>query len=217
MVRMKKVFSKSDKVKERKLSEEEESSRKVSDKLDGSGLRRSLTNPDSVLERRRLQRLMPSPSPLVLASNNAPSQEHQPATNKPEPPSIVVKIHSELPNRNYPLLVVRLSPGDTCDTVVRHVTSKYGLPPHVVREYCLVYQSGDESAPEQYLGGQEHPYNYIISSPDAVSASLILRRRHFLGSNNYSDHASVVSAPGPSTRNQEGMSPEIKVFINSLL
>ena len=86
----------------------------------------------------------------------------------------------------------------------------------MVREYCLVYQSGDESAPEQYLGGQEHPYNYIISSPDAVSASLILRRRHFLGSNNYSDHASVVSAPGPSTRNQEGMSPEIKVFINLL-
>ena len=78
------------------------------------------------------------------------------------------QIHSELPNRNYPLLVVRLSPGDMCDTVIRHVTSKYGLPPHVVREYCLVYQSGDESALEQYLGGQEHPYNYIISSPDAV-------------------------------------------------
>ena len=103
-VRMKKMFSKQEKVKDRgRNSPNPKIVRKLSVSSSDSvpGLKRSMTNPDSVIERRRLQRPMTAPSPLVI--NNNFSQEQNESPNS----AILVKIHSELPNRNIPLLVIR--------------------------------------------------------------------------------------------------------------
>ena len=180
-VRMKKVFSKQEKP--RKHSDEVDN--KHLDKVNNSpALKRSLTNPDSVLERRRLNKPMPSPSPLLLKNHEDTvkttfenSDQHEEA--------ILVKIQSELPNKNVPLMVVRLGPGDSCDQVLGHLTLKYGLPPHLVKEYCLVYQHGVQ---EQHLLDHDTPYSHIVSKREGV---LILRRRHNM--NNYTDHDSVMS------------------------
>lgn len=199
-VRMKKVFSKQhDKV--RKLGDEGD--RDVPDAKSSPALKRSLTNPDSVLERRRLHKPMPSPSPLVIKNQGIDQSEPRVppinqsvariplisqsearnSLNGQSDSTILVKIQSELPNRNVPLLVVRLAPDDTCGHVLSHVTLKYNLPPHLVKEYCLVFQHG---VSERYLHDQETPYSYIVNNREAI---LILRRRH----SNYSDHESVLS------------------------
>jgi len=180
-VRMKKMFSKQEKVKDRgRNSPNPKIVRKLSVSSSDSvpGLKRSMTNPDSVIERRRLQRPMPAPSPLVI--NNNFSQEQNESPNS----AILVKIHSELPNRNIPLLVIRLSPGDTSDKVLHHVIQKYGLPPHLFKDYHLVVQSG---ITEQILGDKEYPYSYLFNNS---IASLALRRRPSLYGN-YSDHGSI--------------------------
>ena len=127
---MKKVFAK-----ERKTSEDD--SRKVLEKStpEHGGLRRSLTNPDSVLERRKIQKPF-KPSPLRLKPGSSSDEDSGFASSghqlQPHP-SILVKIHSELTARNIPLLVVRLAPLDTTEEILEHVTTKYGLPAATVR------------------------------------------------------------------------------------
>ena len=126
-MRMKKVFTK-----ERKNSEDE--SRKVLEKStpEHGGLRRSMTNPDSVLERRKIQKPF-KPSPLRLKPGSSSDEDSGFASGHQPQPSILVKIHSELTARNMPLLVIRLAPLDTTEEILEHVTAKYGLPATTVR------------------------------------------------------------------------------------
>ena len=135
-VRMKKVFAK-----ERKTSEDE--SRKVLEKStpEHGGLRRSMTNPDSVLERRKIQKPF-KPSPLRLKPGSSSDEDSGFASSGHQPhPSILVKIHSELTARNIPLLVVRLAPLDTTEEILEHVTTKYGLPATTVRVHVYTLYS----------------------------------------------------------------------------
>ena len=126
-VRMKKVFTK-----ERKSNEDE--SRKVLEKStpEHGGLRRSMTNPDSVLERRKIQKPF-KPSPLRLKPGSSSDEDSGFASGHQPQPSILVKIHSELTARNMPLLVIRLAPLDTTEEILEQVTAKYGLPATTVR------------------------------------------------------------------------------------
>ena len=89
-LRMKKVFSM-----EKKISETEMLEKSNPEPV----LRRSLTNPDSVLERRKIKKTF-KPSPLRLKPSSESEEESGfVVSNQQPPPSILVKIHSELSSR----------------------------------------------------------------------------------------------------------------------
>ena len=176
---MKKVFAK-----ERKPNENE--TRNILEKStpEHGGLRRSMTNPDSVLDRRKIQKPF-KPSPLRLRPVSSSDEDSGFASGQLQQPSILVKIHSDLPARNIPLLVVRLAPLDTTEQIMEHVTTKYGLPAGTVRD-CGLGLSGTR----ELLAPGDRPYILLINNTWSV---LTLRRRHphqrssQSGSSNYSD------------------------------
>ena len=124
-VRMKKVFTKQEK-KERISSSPSESEEKLRAQ-DTISLKRSLTNPESMMDRRRQQNKF-TPSSLTL--------------NYQELGPIIVKIQSDLPNKNVPLLVIKIAPNDSAETVIHNILVKYGLPYSLNTDFCLksVYQ-----------------------------------------------------------------------------
>ena len=187
-VRMKKVFAK-----ERKPNENE--TRNVLEKStpEHGGLRRSMTNPDSVLDRRKIQKPF-KPSPLRLRPVSSSDEDSGFASGQLQQPSILVKIHSDLSARNIPLLVVRLAPLDTTEQIMEHVTTKYGLPAGTARD-CGLGLSGTR----ELLAPGDRPYILLINNPGSV---LTLRRRHphqrssQSGSSNYSDLGSLGRGQG---------------------
>ena len=214
---MKKVFAK-----ERKTSEDE--SRKALEKStpEHGGLRRSMTNPDSVLERRKIQKPF-KPSPLRLKPGSSSDEDSGFASGHQTHPSILVKIHSELTARNIPLLVIRLAPLDTTEEILEHVTAKYGLPATTVRVHVnSTVQTVHKTVFLQFiqvrdcglglggtgdlLGPGDRPYIRLINNPGSV---LTLRRRHPHqrssqgGSSNYSNY----SDQGSLGRGQRQWSP----------
>ena len=160
-VRMKKVFSKQEK-KDRLAETPQESDEEQMRLADSAaGLKRSMTNPESVMERRRQQnRFGPQSSSLTL--------------NYQELGPIIVKIQSDLPNKNVPLLVIKIAPNDSADTVIHNILVKYGLPYNLATDFCLVHQAGFT---EQTLGCSDLPFNYVNNIPDS---SLHLRKRQFV-------------------------------------
>ena len=169
-VRMKKVFTKQEKNEGISCSPEESEENKVR-VSDSAGLKRSLTNPESVMERRRQQ------NKLVQSSLTLNYQELGP---------IIVKIQSDLPNKNVPLLVIKIAPNDSSETVIHNILVKYGFPYSLATDFCLVHQSGFT---QQTLGSTDLPYNYVNNLPDS---SLHLRKRHFVsGQGRHIHHGSV--------------------------
>ena len=155
---MKRVFSKQekkDRLAETPLESDEDQMRPTDTP---AGLKRSMTNPESVMERRRQQnRFCPPQSSLTL--------------NYQELGPIIVKIQSDLPNRNVPLLVIKIAPNDSAETVIHNILVKYGLPYSLATDFCLVHQAGFT---EQTLGCSDLPFNYVNNIPDS---SLHLRKR----------------------------------------
>ena len=196
---MKKVFSK-----ERKTSENETRNSMEKSTPEHGGLRRSVTNPDSVLERRKIKAPF-KPSPLRLKPGSSSDEDSGFASGQQQQPSILVKIHSELTARNLPLLVVRLAPLDTTEEILETVTAKYGLPAATVRDCGLSLAGAGE-----LLGPGDRPYLRLINNPGSV---LTLRRRHPHqrssqgGSSNYSNYSDQGSLGGSLGRGQRQWTP----------
>ena len=184
---MKKVFSKQEK-KDRLAESPQESDEDQMRRPDSSaGLKRSLTNPESVLERRRQQNRFIPQSSLTL--------------NYQELGPIIVKIQSDLPNRNVPLLVIKIAPNDSAETVIHNILVKYGLPYSLATDFCLVHQAGFT---EQSLSPSDLPFNYVSNIPDS---SLHLRKRQFLAGPGPGPHhgsVSTISEPNSHYSSRKG-------------
>ena len=178
-VRMKKVFSKQEKRERLSSSPEEGEEEKTK-------LKRSLTNPESVMERRRQQnKLAQAQSSLTL--------------DRQELGPIIVKIQSDLPNKNVPLLVIKIAPNDSSEAVIHNILVKYGFPYSLATDFCLVHQSGFT---HQTLGSSDLPFNYVHNFPDS---SLHLRKRHFLsGRNPHHGSVSTISEPNSGQSSRKG-------------
>ena len=186
-VRMKKVFSKQEK-KDRlaeSLQESDEDQTARPENGTPAGLKRSLTNPESVMERRRQQNRFIPQSSLTL--------------NYQELGPIIVKIQSDLPNRNVPLLVIKIAPNDSAETVIHNILVKYGLPYSLATDFCLVHQAGFT---EQTLSPNDLPFNYVNNIPDS---SLHLRKRQFVaGQGPHHGSVSTISEPTSHYSSRKG-------------